>query len=106
MPALVPPEILKKLQVLAEESVTPEQRRERMDRGSTQQPFLRSSAIAKLATDPTVMWVLRQYLRTPAVSCGHVPSILTAYPLDDERYPGPQGWHSVRALCDFFQSQA
>ena len=67
MPAICPPEILKKLQELAEESVTPEQRRERMDRGSQQQPFLRSSAIAKLATDPTVMWVLRQYLRTPAV---------------------------------------
>ena len=70
--------------------------------GSDQRSCARSSAIAKLATDPTVMWVLRQYLRTPAVSCGHVPSILTAYPLDDERYPGPQGWHSVRALCDFF----
>ena len=57
-------------------------------------PFLKSSVMARLAVDPTVMFVLRQYLRSSAVQAGHIPSILTARPVDDAIYPGPQGWHS------------
>lgn len=78
LPALVHPEALAVL-------------RELRDVGN---PFLQSSVLARVSVDPTVMYVLRQYLRSSAVQAGHIPSILTARPVGDEHYPGPQGWHS------------
>lgn len=133
LPALVHPEDLAELRELRDaDMVTPQQRRKRMtdskNGGGMKQPFLRSSVLARLAVDPTVMYVLRQvrccciciifkqrshkdiayiahnalyryrwslqYLRSNAVQAGHIPSILTALPVDHEEYPGPQGWHS------------
>jgi hypothetical protein len=102
LPALVHPEALAVLRALRDDDiVTPEQRRQRMlaaTDGSAgadethKQPFLRSSVLARVAVDPTVMYVLRQYLRSNAVQAAHIPSILTALPVDNEKYPGPQGW--------------
>ena len=62
LPALVHPEALEELRELRDEDmVAPEERRRRMAdskiHGGIKQPFLRSSALARLAVDPTVMYV-------------------------------------------------
>jgi hypothetical protein len=91
LPALVAPDVLRELEGLAaEEAEGPPSAAGRRQ----QPPFLRSAALARVAVDPTVMWILREYLGTANVQTAHIPSILTAFPLTDERWTGPQGWHS------------
>mmetsp|Transcript_40503 Transcript_40503/g.126059 ORF Transcript_40503/g.126059 Transcript_40503/m.126059 type:complete len:442 (-) Transcript_40503:61-1386(-) len=80
LPALLPPEMVGALRHVAQQGGA--------------EPFLESPVLAKAGLEPTVMWVLRQYLRTKSIQWGHVPNVLTAYPIGDRRYPGPQGWHS------------
>lgn len=65
LPALVHPEDLAVLRELRDaDMVTPQERHKRMAdskvRGGEKQPFLRSSVLARMAVEPTVMYVLRQ----------------------------------------------
>ncbi|MBV7330709.1 phytanoyl-CoA dioxygenase family protein [Chloroflexi bacterium TSY] len=51
-----------------------------------------SAAVAKAATEPVSLWLIRQYMQTREIRLGHAPAFAILPPDDGER--DVQGWHS------------
>lgn len=55
-------------------------------------PLNQTSAVAKVATEPVSLWLIRQYMKTAEVRFSHAPSFAILKPDDGKR--DVQGWHS------------
>ena len=55
-------------------------------------PLNETAAVAKIATEPVSLWLMRQYMRTEEIRLGHSPGFAILPPDDGRRKV--QGWHS------------
>ncbi len=55
-------------------------------------PLNQTAAVAKIATEPVSLWLMRQYMQTQEIRLGHSPSF--AILLKDDGKRNVQGWHS------------
>lgn len=55
-------------------------------------PLNQTGAVAKIATEPVSLWLMRQYMETQEIRLGHSPSF-AILPKDDGKR-NVQGWHS------------
>ena len=55
-------------------------------------PLNETAAVAKIATEPVSLWLMRQYMQTQEIRLGHSPSFAILTPDDGKRRV--QGWHS------------
>ena len=55
-------------------------------------PLNQTAAVAKIATEPVSLWLMRQYMQTQEIRLGHSPSFAILTPDDGRRKV--QGWHS------------
>ena len=54
--------------------------------------LVKGAAVARAATEPVSLWLMRQYMRTREIRLGHPPGFAILAPDDGER--DVQGWHS------------
>ena len=87
LPSVIVPEIVEELERL---SCTGRWENETYDRSKA--PLNQSSAVAKIATEPVSLWLMRQYMQTHEIRLGHSPSFAILSPDDGKR--NVQGWHS------------
>ena len=55
-------------------------------------PLNQTAAVAKIATEPVSLWLMREYMQTQEIRLGHSPSF-AILPKDDGKR-NVQGWHS------------
>ena len=87
LPAIMAPGIVEELERI---SCTGCWENETYDRRKA--PLNQSSAVAKVATEPVSLWLMRQYMQTHEIRLGHSPSF--AILSKDDGKQNVQGWHS------------
>ena len=87
LPSIIAPHIVEELERI---SCTGQWDNETYDRGKG--ALVKSVAVARTATEPVSLWLMRQYMRTSEIRLGHSPGFAILTPDDGER--DVQGWHS------------
>ena len=87
LPSIVPPDVIAELERV---SCTGRWEDGTYDRSIP--PLNQTAAVAKIATEPVSLWLMRQYMHTPEIRLGHSPSF-AILPKDDGKRV-VQGWHS------------
>ena len=87
LPSIIAPDIVEELERI---SCTGRWDNETYDRGKG--ALVKSVAVARTATEPVSLWLMRQYMRTSEIRLGHSPGFAILTPDDGER--DVQGWHS------------
>ncbi len=87
LPSIVPPDVIEELERV---SCTGRWEDGTYDRSIP--PLNQTAAVAKIATEPVSLWLMRQYMHTPEIRLGHSPSF-AILPKDDGKRV-VQGWHS------------
>ena len=84
---ILAPELLSGLQQVAGTDAYAEREPDR-----SQPQFNQHVALARTATEPVSLWLVRQYMRTDDIRFGHTPALIVLGQDDGKR--NVQGWHS------------
>ena len=87
LPSILAPDVLEALERM---SCTGRWDNETYDRSTG--AIVKGVAVARAATEPVSLWLMRQYMRTSEIRLGHPPGFAILTPDDGER--DVQGWHS------------
>ncbi len=87
LPSIIAPDIVEEL-----ERVSCTGRWESRTYERIKPPLNETAAVAKIATEPVSLWLMRQYMQTQEIRLGHSPGFAILTPDDGERRV--QGWHS------------
>ncbi len=87
LPSIIAPDIVEELERV---SCTGRWEEGTYDRSIS--PLNQTAAVAKIATEPVSLWLMRQYMETQEIRLGHSPSF-AILPKDDGKR-NVQGWHS------------
>ena len=87
IPSIIAPDVLEEL-----EQISCTGRWESGEFDQSVAPLLRSAAVAKIATEPVSLWLMRQYMGIDEIRLGHSPGF-AILPKDDGKR-NVQGWHS------------
>lgn len=87
LPSIIAPDIVEELERV---SCTGRWEEGTYDRSIS--PLNQTAAVAKIATEPVSLWLMRQYMQTQEIRLGHSPSF-AILPKDDGKR-NVQGWHS------------
>ena len=87
LPSIIAPDVVEELEQI---SCTGQWDSETYDRSTG--ALVKGVAVARAATEPVSLWLMRQYMRTGEIRLGHPPGFAILTPDDGER--DVQGWHS------------
>ena len=87
LPSILAPDVVEALEWM---SCTGRWDNETYDRSTG--AIVKGVAVARAATEPVSLWLMRQYMRTREIRLGHPPGFAILTPDDGER--DVQGWHS------------
>ena len=87
LPSILAPDVVEALERM---SCTGRWDSETYDRSTG--AIVKGVAVARAATEPVSLWLMRQYMRTHEIRFGHPPGFAILAPDDGER--DVQGWHS------------
>ena len=87
VPSIIAPDVVEEL-----ERISSTGRWESGEFDRSVAPLLQSAAVAKIATEPVSLWLMRQYMGIHDIRLGHSPGF-AILPKDDGKR-NVQGWHS------------
>ncbi len=87
LPSIIAPDVVEELERI---SCTGQWDNETYDRSTG--ALVKGVGVARAATEPVSLWLMREYMRTSEIRLGHPPGFAILTPDDGER--DVQGWHS------------